>query len=160
MKIRSAKKEDFEEYLKLKKQLFESEMETVKKDPFIRFYIEKIIKKEQQKEFSKMLEKENSIFIAAEEKGKLIGYLFGFLNYYKVNKLKRNFGYLDTMVVSKNHRGKGMGEKFHNEFIKWLKSRNTKWAVLRVDDKNYRGVKFYKKHNYYPTELRMVRKIR
>ena len=159
MTIREIKKEDFDNYLELKKQLFDSEMETAKKDSFIKFYIEKIIRKEQLEEFSKMLKKEDSIFIVAEENKEIIGFLFGFLNYYIVNDSKRKFGYLDTMVISKKYRGKGVGTKLHQEFIEWLKFKKIKWAVLQVDDKNYAGVEFYKKEKYYPTELRMAKKI-
>jgi ribosomal protein S18 acetylase RimI-like enzyme len=159
MIIRSTKKEDFERWFRLRKQLFESEMKIAKADTFIKFYIEKPIKKQQQKEFSKMLGKEDSIFIVAEEKKNLIGYLFGFLNYYKIHNLRRKFGYLDTMVVLKNYRDRGVGKKLHNKFIKWLKSKKIKWAVLRVDNSNIAGRKFYKKERYYPTELRMVKRI-
>lgn len=159
MIIRKIKKEDFERWFRLRKQLFESEMETVKADPFIKFYIEKPIEKEQRKDFLKMIQRKDSIFIVVEEKENLIGYLFGFLNYYKVHKLRRKFGYLDTMVILRNYRNKGAGKKLHNEFIKWLKIKKIKWAVLQVDDKNHIGVKFYKKEGYYLTELRMVKMI-
>ncbi len=159
MHIRLAKKEDFGNYFKLVNELYISEIKTSKKDPYLKLYLQKPREKELRKEFAKMLKKHDSFFLVSEDVGKVVGFQYGFIDYYVVDKKRNYFGHLDTLVVSKSHRNRGIATKLINETNRWFKKHGLKWSMLRVDNFNHIGVSLYKKLGYYSTELRMVKKI-
>jgi len=105
-----------------------------------------------------MAKTKNSLFIVAEENNKMVGYLYGYVEPLAPFKIKS--GYLDDMIVSKRFRGKGVGTKLHNEFIKWLREKKIKWAVLHVDWVNKMARKTYEKWEYKNKQLKMVKRLR
>lgn len=159
MKIRFAKTEDFKNYFRLRRELYGSELRTSKRDAYLKIYLQKPKEKEVRREFGRMLKKPRHIFLVAEDEERITGFQYGFVNYYKVDGRKNYFGYLDTLVVSNNYRGRGVGTRLIQEAIRWFKRRGLGWAVLQVDDKNDAAVRLYKKISFYPTELKMVKRI-
>ena len=159
MNIRLAKKEDFEDYFGLMCELYISEIKTSKKDPYLKLYLQKPREKELRKEFSKMLNKHDSFFLVSEDNGKVVGFQYGFIDYYVVDKKRNHFGHLDTLVVSKEYRGGGIGTNLLKKSFRWFKDKGLKWCMLRVDNDNNLAVSLYKKLGFYPTELRMVKRI-
>ena len=159
MNIRFAKKEDFRGYFGLMRELHISEIKTSRRDPYLKLYIQKPREKELHREFLKMLKKHNSFFLVNEDSGKIVGFQYGFIDHYIVNKKRNHFGHLDTLIVSKDYRGKGIGTNLLKKSFQWFKDRGLKWCMLCVDNENDLAVPLYKKLGFYPTELRMVKRI-
>jgi hypothetical protein len=106
--------------------LYLSEIKTSNRDSFIKFCLERLNKKIPKKEFNKMLEKKNSIFIFAKNNFKMIGFLYRFRDYYLVNNKKKYFGSIDTIIFSKYHKNCGVGTKLMNECHAWFKKHKIK----------------------------------
>ncbi len=159
MNIKSVIKKDFNNYFKLRYQLYESELKTAKKDTYLKLYLQKPKRTEEYKQFIKMLNTKNKFFVIAEDKERPVGYLFGFIDFFRVDGKKNKFGYLDTLVIDESYRRKGIGKILHDSIIKGFKKQKIKWTMLRVDAHNEAGMRFYVKEGYYPTELRMVKRL-
>lgn len=79
-----------------------------------------------------------SLFLVAEEKGKILGFVLGF-------KLTRTEVFLDLLVVDKNARGEGIGKKLMEGFRKRLKKQNVEGYFLTAPMFNKKTHKFYNK---------------
>jgi len=78
------------------------------------------------------------LFLVAEEKGKILGFVLGF-------KLTKNEVFLDSLVVDKNARGEGIGKKLMEEFRSRLKKQNVEEYFLTTPLFNKKTHLFYKK---------------
>lgn len=161
MIIRKAKKEDIQQIYKLFLQLCSEEDKAAKKTAkFLgdirnrRNDFEKSVKKELLKE----LETPKSIYLVAEEEG-LMGYC-----YVSYQKTKDAFfksvviGYLNSIVVDKKHRRKGIAKKLHEEAIKWFKKNKCSIVYLEVFQNNL-AVETYEKWKYKKSTCKMWKKL-
>ena len=135
MRIRKAKKEDFYEYLNLKREEERDYSKIVGKK--IIYPKNRILKKE----FLEILRDKKILLLVIEENKKLIGYMHAtfFKNIY------RKGGYVGDIFVLKEFRRKGIATKLINKFIKILKNRRYKMISLSVNIKNKKAVRLYKK---------------
>ncbi len=101
----------------------------------------------------------NSIFLVAEDKGEIIGYIFGEIrddshplyNYPKG-------GELNDIAVRKKHQGKGVASQLWKELLKWYKSKNCEIVTLNVNANNS-AKKMYEKWGFDPFYFRMIKKL-
>ena len=58
-------------------------------------------------------------------------------------------------MVKENYRGRGIGEKLFNEFIKWSREHGAERIKVSASAGNSRAIKFYERVNFVPyaTEL-------
>lgn len=145
MKIRRAKKEDFEEYYKLYKE-FEKE--------YSKISLEKISISKQfvKKQFK---EKLKNYFLVAQMNNNLVGYFEGEIQRYGSYKK----GYLGDVFVLKKFRGEGIASNFKDIFINYLKKRKIKDLFLDVNKKN-KVLGLYKKWGFEIVKYRMHKNIK
>jgi len=134
IEIRKARKEDFDEYLKLKREEKKDYSKIVCKK--ITYPKDKILKKE----FNDALVFKKHLILVVEEDKKLIGYLHGtyFSNPYSKG------GYVEDIFVLKEFRKRGIAKNLINKFIKILKNKGYKKIQLSVNPKNIGAIKLYK----------------
>ncbi len=68
------------------------------------------------------------------------------------------YGYLETMYVDENARGKGVATKLFLEAKKWLRAKGVRQIKLRVFSNNTEAIKLYKKWGFEDvvSEMRFV----
>jgi len=135
MKIIKAKKEDFEDYLRLKRLEEKDYSKIIKKK--ITYPKDNLIKKE----FNEALKSRKHLILFVKEDKKIIGYLHStfFSNPYSKG------GYVEDIFIIKEFRRKGIAKKLINEFIKILKEKGYKKIHLSVNTKNIGAIKLYEK---------------
>ena len=141
--IRKAKKQDFEEFLRLHK-IFEEEYCSVSISENFRYSEKQIID-----DFRNKLK---NYFLVVELDNKLIGYLEGV--FYK--EWKR--GYISDMFVLKEFRNKRIASNIKDRFMEELIKRNYKQIDLDVNIKNP-AFKIYKKWGFKIVKYRMVKEL-
>ena len=147
MIIRKARKEDFQEYLKLKRKEHDDYSKIINEK--IKNLGRSIIKKD----FDEFLSSKKNIIIIVEADDGLIGYIHGeFYNNFKI-------GYISDIFVLKEFRQKGIATKLIESFIKFLKKRKYKILKLDVNMKNKNAIKIYKNWGFRPESIGMTKKI-
>lgn len=162
IKIRKAKRNDLDQVYYLLLEMIEAEdcgskkiapdlmnLRIRKKD------FEKKAKEELLKEFSE----KNSIYLVAEVNNEIRGYLRGSFvvmsdAFFETHKV----GFLNALVVSKKHNGKGIASKLNADFEEWLKNNDCKQIHLEVF-KNNPADKIYKKWGYQTVNKKMFKKL-
>jgi len=156
MKIRKAKKKDFEEYFKLEKEFCKYNNKIT---PFIKCAL---IKKKIKKNFTRKLNKKNKIFLVIDDGKNLQGYLFGEIEYlnkygYKYNLDKR--GYLENTYITEKYRGQGYFFKMFKQFIAYLKKHKIKYCALHVETNNKKSIKTYESIGFKIDSHRMTKRL-
>jgi ribosomal protein S18 acetylase RimI-like enzyme len=142
MKIRKAIISDFEELLRLNKELFDFEEQFGHK-----YNLEWTYSDVGKNYFKGRLENERSIFYVAEENELLIGYILGYISnlpYRRINPICE----IENMFVEEKYRGSGIG----SDLIKRVREDaiNQSVKVLRVGtiSQNDPAISFYKKNKF------------
>ncbi len=148
MIIRKAKKEDFDEYYKLKKEEEKDYSQIIQEE------IPSLSKKEYKKDFNGIFSSKNSVLLVAEENKRLIGFLYGTLKEYKSNRISD----MEVLFISKKFRRKGIARSLIKEFIKILKNKKYKKIQLSVNTKNIGAIKLYEKLGFtiFKYEMRKI----
>ncbi|MBW2987805.1 GNAT family N-acetyltransferase [Candidatus Woesearchaeota archaeon] len=117
-------------------------------------------KKKLEPHFHKSLESKDMQTFVAEEKGKIIGFITvevrERLSLYEVSRS----GFISSLIVSPEHRRKGIAEKLLKEAIKWLKKKKIKYFDLDTAVKNTGALEFYKKHNIHPIKYKLLGEVK
>lgn len=82
-------------------------------------------------------------FFVASNDNKIVGIA---LYYYKYSTWKGKCLFLEDIIVTENHRGKGIGKNLFEEVIKVAKLEKVRRMEWQVLDWNEIGIKFYKKY--------------
>lgn len=95
----------------------------------------------------------------AEEGGKAIGYLVGWV------WLKRAYrpvktAELENLYVVDEHRSRGVGAALVGEFINWCVSRKIRSVEVWANSGNTRAHKFYQSHGFRPLSQKFELKIK
>lgn len=149
MKIRKAKKDDFEGFLEL---WYMWEKEYLKLNP----NAAKFDKLKLKKLFLDLISGKDKILLVAEDKKDLTAFLMGTLIKSAYNKL----GYIDDIFVLKGSRGKKVGAKLMKEFFKILKENKIKRISLGVNIKNKKAKKFYEYLGFVATQYEMHKTLK
>lgn len=90
--------------------------------------------------------------ISFVDSNKKIQEVYGFCIYY-CNDYKNLTGFITLIIINKNHRNKGYGEKLLNYVIKDIKNNGFNKLSLNVNKYNKKAIKLYKKKGFVETEL-------
>lgn len=66
----------------------------------------------------------------------------------KIYKNWGRYGFIDSLIVSKNARGKGIGHALVNRAIEWAKQNQLMGLALETQDNNLRACRFYSKMGF------------
>lgn len=102
-----------------------------------------------RKYFRRSLTEKRAGAWVAESRGKIIGYLVGWI---WIKRLYRpvKTAELENMFVSPDYRSQGVGGALVKEFIKWCKKRQVKSVEVWAQHKNERGKQFYQTNGFAP----------
>lgn len=89
------------------------------------------------KDHKDSIKDKDTIFIVAENKGEIAGYILGC-----INLVKRNEVSLQETRVLKKYRGKGLGKRLNKEFFKECKKRKVNLVFTTIDKEH---IPFYVK---------------
>ncbi|MFA5127353.1 MAG: GNAT family N-acetyltransferase [Patescibacteria group bacterium] len=112
-----------------------------------------------KREFRREMEVKNSKYLVAIIDDKIVGYTRA-----EVKNNKNSFfqpvktGYLQSLVVLKKYRGRGIAAKLYQELEKWLKSKKCTQVSLHVL-KNNNAKKIYEKWGYESVFYKMTKKL-
>jgi len=83
----------------------------------------------------KEIKNKKGLFLVAEDKNNLVGFVFGTLqeNNHMVFKTVK-YGMLSHLWVKENYRGKGLATQFKKTLSVWFKKNNCKYIKLSVPD--------------------------
>ena len=112
-----------------------------------------------EKEVSGSLKDKNTIVLLAKLDKKIIGYCVGGVDSAPNYAQKIKIGYIYTVIISDEYRGKGIGGKILNELMKWFKQKNIKNIELEIDARNKLGIDFWKNNNFFTYRLKMRRDL-
>jgi len=79
---------------------------------------------------------DDEMFIVAELDEEVVGYILG-------EPMKGNIAYLSLLTVSGNHRGKGIGKKLINAFLKRCEKKSLSYISLYAPKFNEKTITFY-----------------
>jgi len=98
--------------------------------------------------YRKMFKNKNSLFLVAEEEGKIIGYCLGEIFRPKKVCKYEIAGYISDMYILKGYRKMGIGQELVKELMKWFRSRKIRWVKLHVDVHNKDSISFWRKMEF------------
>lgn len=138
MNIRKAKIEDYNQIIKLYKELYDTE-----KVFYTNLCKEYDISDKQRIKIEKRIKSRKGIILVAEEEEKIIGLIDGYIidSIYYVEKV----GYLDHLCVDKSYRNLGVAKKLIEDFSSRMKKRNVSYLKLNAFENNEPAVNLYKK---------------
>lgn len=103
-----------------------------------------------EKYFRDRISGEKGVCFVAEIEGKVVGYLAGaMIEPYSYRDIKKEFE-LENTLVKEEFRGKRIGEKLFNEFIKWSKKHGAERVKVSASVDNEEAIKFYKRVGFIP----------
>lgn len=120
--------EDLNDILKIEKQVF-------KTDGYPPFVIRQLF------------DISGDYFIASKENGKILGYAIGGI------KTADKQGWVLSLGVHENSRGKGLGKQLTKKLIEILKEQNTTQISLTVYPTNASAIKIYKDLGFVGNEI-------
>ena len=112
-----------------------------------------------EKEVSGSLKNKNTIVLLAKLNKKIIGYCVGGVESAPSYAPKIKIGYIYTVIISNEYRGKGVGKKILDELMQWFNEKNIKNIELEVDARNKLGIDFWKNNNFFTYRLKMRRDL-
>lgn len=104
---------------------------------------------------------EDYFFHVAEDDGKVIGYVFAEIKPVEnadLYQVKRT-GFIDSLVVSENHRGKGVGSELLNKTFSWFKSQDVTVCTIGVMKENKKALSLYEKLGFQIGNMKMWKQI-
>ena len=138
MEYRKIKKEDFGEWLKMRKMLWPKDSE-------------KELKKEMENIFSS---KRQEVFVCTAEKGEYAGFMeVSIRNDYEVGSIARSIGYIEGIFVKKDYRKMGVAKKLVKLGEKWAKKKGCKEMGSDTNPQNKTSRAFHKKMGYKETDI-------
>lgn len=110
-----------------------------------------------KKHLSKTMKKKTTLFLVAEDNGKIIGYFIGFIVKSSPYLIPTRIGKISEAYLDNKYRRRGIGSKMVKEYIKWFKKNRIKYIELYVDSRNLIGVSAWKKFGFkeYMKRMRM-----
>lgn len=104
---------------------------------------------------------ENFFFYVAEDNGRVIAYIFAeikpldYPDLYTVKEL----GNIDSLVVSEDWRGKGVGTELIQRAIEWFKSKDVSACTIGVMIENKEALALYEKLGFQIGNMKLWKKL-
>ncbi len=105
------------------------------------------------------LEKPNVIVLVAEEGGSVIGYTYAGVEGYDYMSLRGPAGVLYDIVVSPDHRGRGVGQALLEASLAALTARGAPRAVLSTAERNAPAQRLFERAGFRRTMIEMTREL-
>lgn len=153
--IRRATKEDFNDILKLNRDLFEKEYNEFDKTLELNW----TLGQEGRGYFARRIVGLDGFVVVAESEGKIIGYLCGGLCDRASYRIEAKYAELENMIVKDEFRGKGIGFKMADEFMKWCKNKKVNYISVKASARNNGGINFYHKLGFEDYDLVLEKKV-
>ncbi|MEM5836623.1 MAG: GNAT family N-acetyltransferase [Candidatus Aenigmatarchaeota archaeon] len=154
IEIREARKEDFEDIVRLWKKLTDYHHKLNSKRYLSGKEREEKIRQSLEKFFAK--KRRNRKFLVAVKKGKPIAIMLGSIRKSPSYLYEKRFGEIDVAFVEEKFRRKGIGRNLFEELLKWFKKRKIKLIEVLVDSKNEIGISAYKNYGFSEVSKRMA----
>lgn len=156
IKIRHAKESDLGDIVRLNNFLFEEDSEF---DDTLNM---EWPTSKGKKYFLGIIEKPEGCILVAEVDGKTVGYLEGKVRNTFSYRIKMKMADLESLLVEKSFRGKGIGKSLVKEFILWCESKKVTRIAVTSSEKNREAIKFYEVIGFlkYNVTLEMDTKIK
>lgn len=158
MKIRIARKSDVINLVLIFKQYntFLDKLTSKKRILFNKpkYNQDEVIEKSIEKRISSKKQK----ILVAEENGKIIGSISGWINTHEVLGKKYKIGTLGYLIVDKEFQKKGISSKLKDELFNWFKKEDCKFITLEVNSNNP-AKKIYEKWNFKTYYEKMLIKL-
>ncbi|MFO8016865.1 MAG: GNAT family N-acetyltransferase [Candidatus Woesearchaeota archaeon] len=153
--IRRAKLKDSMDIARLSLQFWEAHPP---RDPMLELKRKPTLKKEAE-QAEKDIRKKNTIILAAEKEGKIIGCSELLIKKNEGIFRVEKYGYINTMVVDRKHRKKGIAKKLADEALKFFRSKGIKYVRTNVYLSNRQAEKFWLGTGFRPESQFMLKKI-
>mgnify|MGYP001028751713 CR=1 FL=1 len=105
----------------------------------------------------KQLDSEKAEIFIAEIDGKIIGYSFIEISTYPPVFKREEYGRISDVVVTDEHRRKGIGQALFNTSMKWFSKKGMNRVELRVAYQNNQARGFWEKMGFKPVMMTMYR---
>ena len=153
MIIRLAKKDDLEEYSKLRNKNFKEYYRKNKKNIILNH---NNLAKKIKKEFYNLIKAPRRYLLLVSEGKILQGFLIGS----EIKNVFQSSGYIDDIYVGVNYRRKGIASNLIKEFFSLMKIKKIKKFRLGVDIKNKEAINLYLKAGFKITQYEMEKIIK
>ncbi len=158
MKIRKARKEDLKDIAELDKQFWKIHKGI---DPFIEPG-KKLTLKDYAKNANSFINKKekNKFKFVGELDGKVVGIIkFEIQKNDKFFKV-RKFGYLDSVTIHEDYRGKGFGKELTNFALEFLKKKGIKFVKFHTNWKNKKAINVFRKMNFKEKNIMFYKELK
>ena len=160
--IRKAKLEDVEDLVSLENDLFNNQIEYIKKSNPDNLYNFKL-KKDSNiflKDFLKStVHSKNALLLVADFENKIVGYLLIIIKknipIFKLEKLAE----ITDLYIKDEFRGRNISSKLIDEGFKWCKSKNISTIMLDALPNNDQAINVYKKWGFDEFLVEMRKKL-
>ena len=142
--IRKVKNEDAEQYIKLNNLVW--------RDAYGHIFPEEVFEERELKTYKKIKEFASNVYNSDKQfvyVAEINGVIVGFISCQLISQYKyfADKGYADLMAIyiHPNYQGKGIGSKFKQLFVEWLKSKGINKFVVGVLQENHKARAVYEK---------------
>lgn len=106
--------------------------------------------------YNNKINDDSRLILVYEVEGKVIGYIYGFLDESPVTIYPE--ATLDALYVEESYRGNGIATELINEFVKWCKENHAVSIEVGVLSKNNKAVNLYRKNKFisYSERLKQI----
>ncbi len=152
--IRKANKKDLGDILSLNLALFKKEFKEFDKTLNIKW----TYSRKGREYFSKRITgKDGFVAVAVEEKS-IVGYICGGIHHDPIRIIKK--AELENIMVIEAARGRKIGSKLTQEFLKWCQTKNINNIFVTASAKNLSGIRFYKKLGFDDYDIILKKKLK
>ena len=152
--IRKATAKDLNDILRLNQELFKKEYREYDKSLDMRW----TSSQRGRSYFKNRISQKDGFVSVAVIDGKIIGYLCGGFREHSYRK-KAKYAELENMIVEKKMRGKEIGEKLAQEFLKWCKENKANYISVTAAAGNKAGIDFYRRLGFKDYNLTLEKKL-
>lgn len=100
--------------------------------------------------FKELIDGKAGVCFVAEIDGNIVGYLAGAIKGSESWRAVKKRAELENMLVKKEYRGRGVGSKLVQQFLKWSKKQKAEKVLVVAYTTNQKAIKFYKKNKFVP----------
>ena len=159
--LSTATKDDFQEFLTLKMELSMNDHELSINSQYkaIEFGDQNPVL--HLNEFETMISAQSSLFLFARYSGTIVGTLYGYIEETPPHygHAIHSLGYIDTLVVKRKYRNRGIGTALKNGFFDFLHKENVLICQIHVKSKNQNALRLYQSWDFQIDELRLWKNI-
>jgi len=159
MRIRKAARKDIPRIAELLKEFKEFNIRTLSPQNLVFLKQKNYDIKTIEKQVKMAFKIKDSIVFVAEENGKIVGYVFGYVKKRGREYIMYKTGYIDHWFVTEKSQGRKIGKRLLGEITKWFKKQKCSHLTTEVFVDNKKAIKIYKKLGFRKYTIEMKKKI-